>query len=86
MACASEDPPSESAERSFDAREQALGPPDAVTSRNRDPPRGPRGEHGAAPLAIARNQHRPHRLAISGGRVFWTNRVAAATVQSAPVR
>jgi len=41
---------------------------------------------GGAPLAIARAQHRPYRVSIAGGRVFWTNRVAAGTVQSAPLR
>lgn len=41
---------------------------------------------GAAPLVLARDQHRPHRVAIAAGRVFWTNRVAGGAVQSTPLR
>jgi hypothetical protein len=41
---------------------------------------------GGAPLVIARDQHRPYRVAVAGGRVFWTNRVAAGTVESASAR
>lgn len=41
---------------------------------------------GGSPLVLARDQQRPHRLTVSGGRVYWTNRVAAGSVLAVRAR
>ena len=55
-------------------------------SRNDDGTLSSAMKAGGAPLVLARDQHRPYRVAIAGGRVFWTSRVVMGAVQSLPLR